>query len=114
MRRPTDKDLQKEFYSGKKKRHTIKNLILTNKDKAILFLSNTISGKTHDLKVAENTMITSLFLKMWDASLTLVLKESKRHQRKRILSNRKRNLRKGNLPLHRKQRIQELVKKEFS
>ncbi|EKO89038.1 transposase, IS4 family [Leptospira interrogans serovar Grippotyphosa str. 2006006986] len=59
IRRPTDKDLQKEFYSGKKKRHTIKNLILTNKDKAILFLSNTISGKTHDLKVAENVMITS-------------------------------------------------------
>ncbi|MCH1913058.1 transposase [Leptospira noguchii] len=59
IRRPTGKDLQKEFYSGKKKRHTIKNLILTNKDKAILFLSNTISGKTHDLKVAENTMITS-------------------------------------------------------
>ncbi|EMK10381.1 DDE family endonuclease domain protein [Leptospira kirschneri] len=50
IRRPTDKDLQKEFYSGKKKRYTIKNLILTNKDKAILFLSNTISGKTHDLK----------------------------------------------------------------
>ncbi|UOG52127.1 transposase family protein [Leptospira noguchii] len=56
---PTGKDLQKEFYSGKKKRHTIKNLILTNKDKTILFLSNTISGKTHDLKVAENKMITS-------------------------------------------------------
>ncbi|UOG33010.1 transposase family protein [Leptospira noguchii] len=30
--RPTDKDLQKESYSGKKKRHTIKNLILTNKE----------------------------------------------------------------------------------
>ncbi|WP_332307795.1 transposase family protein [Leptospira interrogans] len=59
IRRLTDKDIQKEFYSGKKKRHTIKNLILTNKDKAILFLSNTISGKTHDLKVAENAMITS-------------------------------------------------------
>ncbi|WP_244894472.1 transposase family protein [Leptospira alexanderi] len=59
IRRPTDKDLQKEFYSGKKKRHTIKNLISSNKDKAILFLSNTISGKTHDLKVAENAMITS-------------------------------------------------------
>ncbi|EMS88372.1 hypothetical protein [Leptospira noguchii] len=30
--RPTDKDLQKKFYSGKKKRHTIKNLLLTNKE----------------------------------------------------------------------------------
>nr|WP_025181103.1 transposase family protein [Leptospira interrogans] len=42
IRRPTNKDLQKEFYSGKKKKHTIKNLILTNKDKVILFLSNTM------------------------------------------------------------------------
>ncbi|UOG55306.1 transposase family protein [Leptospira noguchii] len=30
--RPMNKDLQKESYSGKKKRHTIKNLILTNKE----------------------------------------------------------------------------------
>ncbi|WP_426580205.1 transposase family protein [Leptospira interrogans serovar Szwajizak] len=67
IRRPTNKDLQKEFYSGKKKKHTIKNLILTNKDKVILFLSN--------------TMITLRFLKMWHASLTLVLKELKRHQK---------------------------------
>ncbi|EMJ58443.1 DDE family endonuclease domain protein [Leptospira interrogans serovar Valbuzzi str. Duyster] len=114
IRRPTDKDLQKEFYSGKKKRHTIKNLILTNKDKAILFLSNTISGKTHDLKVAENVMITSAIPKVSHASLTLVLKELKRHQRKRILSNPKINLRKENLPPNKKQRIEELVKKEFS
>ncbi|WP_367648990.1 transposase family protein [Leptospira interrogans] len=49
IRRPTDKDLQKEFYSGKNKRHMIKNLILTNKDKAILFLSNTISGAKHTI-----------------------------------------------------------------
>nr|WP_230458144.1 MULTISPECIES: transposase family protein [Leptospira] len=33
--------------------------MFTNKDKAILFLSNTISGKTHDLKVVENTIIVS-------------------------------------------------------
>ena len=39
IRRPMNKDSQKEFYSGKKKRHTHKNLILTNKDKAILFLT---------------------------------------------------------------------------
>ncbi|MDI7201746.1 transposase family protein [Leptospira santarosai] len=32
---------------------------MTNKDKAILFLSRMISGKTHDLKVVENTMIVS-------------------------------------------------------
>ena len=55
VRRPVNKDLQKEFYSGKKKRHTYKNLILTNKEKAILFLSETVSGKTHDMKIAKDT-----------------------------------------------------------
>lgn len=55
IRRPKNKDDQKEFYSGKKKRHTHKNLILTNKDKAILFLSETISGKTHDITIARDT-----------------------------------------------------------
>lgn len=55
IRRPTNKDSQKEFYSGKKKRHTHKNLILTNKEKAILFLSETVSGKTHDMKIAKET-----------------------------------------------------------
>ncbi|ALE37908.1 transposase [Leptospira interrogans serovar Hardjo-prajitno] len=114
LRRPTDKDLQKEFYSGKKKRHTIKNLILTNKDKAILFLSNTISDKTHDLKVAENVMITSAIPKDVACVLKSGFEGIKRHQRKRILSNPKRNLRKGNLPPNKKQRIEELVKKEFS
>jgi len=55
IRRPKNKDDQKEFYSGKKKRHTHKNLIITNKDKAILFLSETISGKTHDITMARDT-----------------------------------------------------------
>jgi hypothetical protein len=55
IRRPKNKDNQKEFYSGKKKRHTHKNLILTNNEKAILFLSETISGKTHDITIARDT-----------------------------------------------------------
>jgi len=55
VRRPMNKDSQKEFYSGKKKRHTHKNLILTDKDKAVLFLSETVSGKTHDMKIAKDT-----------------------------------------------------------
>jgi hypothetical protein len=55
IRRPINKDSQKEFYSGKKKRHTHKNLLLTNKEKAILFLSETVSGKTHDMRLAKDT-----------------------------------------------------------
>lgn len=46
--RPKDKDKQKETYSGKKKRHTRKNLVITEKNKRIGFLGRTVSGKTHD------------------------------------------------------------------
>lgn len=59
IRRPKNKDDQKEFYSGKKKRHTHKNLILTDKEKAILFLSETVSGKTHDITIARETSFIS-------------------------------------------------------
>jgi hypothetical protein len=55
IRRPSNKQKQKDYYSGKKKRHTHKNLILTNKEKAILFVSETVSGKTHDMTLAQDT-----------------------------------------------------------
>lgn len=58
IRKPKNKDNQKEFYSAKKKRHTHKNLILTNKQKAILFLSETISGKPHDITITRPKRIT--------------------------------------------------------
>lgn len=34
--------LSERFYSRKKKRHKHKNLVLTNKEKVILFLSETV------------------------------------------------------------------------
>ncbi|EKO04944.1 transposase, IS4-like family protein [Leptospira interrogans serovar Pyrogenes str. L0374] len=114
IRRPTDKDLQKEFYSGKKKRHTIKNLILTNKDKAILFLSNTISGKTHDLKVAENVMITSAVPKDVACVLDSGFEGIEKTSKKTNIIKPKKKPKKRELPPNKKQRIEKLVKKEFS
>jgi hypothetical protein len=46
--RPKDKQKQKDNYSGKKKRHTRKNLVITEKNKRVGFLGRTVSGKTHD------------------------------------------------------------------
>lgn len=46
--RPKDKDQQKNNYSGKKKRHTKKNIIITDKNKRVGFLSDTANGKEHD------------------------------------------------------------------
>jgi len=45
--RPSDPDVQKEFYSGKKN-HTIKNLIVRDLNNTILYLSQTWEGKMHD------------------------------------------------------------------
>lgn len=46
--RPSDYALQKEFFSGKKKDHTFKNLILSNACREILVLSKTKPGRNHD------------------------------------------------------------------
>lgn len=48
MQRPKDKARQKNNYSGKKKRHTRKNIVITDKNKRIGFLGKTANGKEHD------------------------------------------------------------------
>lgn len=50
-RRPKDPEKQKNHYSGKKKRHTIKNIVGSDKKKRILMVSETVEGKTHDYKM---------------------------------------------------------------
>jgi hypothetical protein len=51
--RPVDNEQQKEPYSGKKKRHTVKNAVIITASCLILFVSPTVSGKTHDKKIAD-------------------------------------------------------------
>jgi hypothetical protein len=51
--RPVDADEQKEQYSGKKKRHTVKNAVVISISCLILFVSQTVPGKTHDKKMAD-------------------------------------------------------------
>ena len=56
--RPKDTELQKLYYSGKKKVHTLKNLLLINALCKIIFLSATEEGKKHDKKVADEAQYT--------------------------------------------------------
>ena len=42
-------------YSGKKKDHTVKNVLLVNAPLTILFLSDTYGGRVHDKRIAEAT-----------------------------------------------------------
>jgi len=53
--RPKDKVKQKQYYSGKKKRHTLKNLVVITALCYILLLTLTCEGKKHDKKVADET-----------------------------------------------------------
>ena len=51
IQRPKNAERQRADYSGKKKRHTRKNLIITTRAKRIGFLSKTVSGKEHDMMI---------------------------------------------------------------
>jgi len=48
VKRPKDKKRQKKRYSGKKKHHTVKNMVVSGKKKNILMISRTVAGKEHD------------------------------------------------------------------
>src|SRR5712692_3638314 len=53
--RPQDPPQQAECYSGKKKDHTVKNVLLVNALLTILFLSATYGGRAHDKRIADAT-----------------------------------------------------------
>jgi len=56
--RPKDSNKQKESYSGKKKRHTVKNTIITTMTKLILFIGQTFTGRNHDYKIFKDEFPT--------------------------------------------------------
>lgn len=51
--RPSDSEAQTDLYSGKKKRHTVKNGVIATFLGAVIFVSATVSGRTHDKTIAE-------------------------------------------------------------
>lgn len=60
INRPKDNEKQKHYYSGKKKRHTVKNQLVVNpRTKKILAISDTVEGKRHDKKIMEEDLLFS-------------------------------------------------------
>lgn len=60
IRRPKDPKDQTHFYSGKRKRHTVKNqLVVHPHTRRILAVSDTVEGKRHDKKLLEDDAILS-------------------------------------------------------
>lgn len=58
MVRPTDPVAQRLYYSGKKKQHTLKNILVIAVSGKVIFLSLTCEGKKHDKKVADEAGYT--------------------------------------------------------
>ena len=59
LQRPTDPIKQREKYSGKKKSHTDKNLLLVNENtRRVVYLSPTVEGKKHDSRAAKEAAIS--------------------------------------------------------
>jgi hypothetical protein len=51
--RPTKPKSERRMYSGKKKAHTRKNIVMTDETKRILMVSPTKSGRRHDKRLAD-------------------------------------------------------------
>ena len=49
--RPKNNQLQKKYYSGKKKRHTVKNTLISDTKRRVIFLGRTFKGSSHDYKI---------------------------------------------------------------
>ncbi len=47
-RRPSKDEEQKELYSGKKKRHTVKNTVIATGERIIIYVGKTFAGRRHD------------------------------------------------------------------
>lgn len=57
--RPKNAEKQKEHYSGKKKAHTDKNILLVNSQtRKVVYLSPTEGGQKHDKRMVDDTPIT--------------------------------------------------------
>ncbi len=52
--RPGDKKEQKAYYSGKKRTHTVKNILIIHPEgRKVCYLSQTTEGKKHDKKICD-------------------------------------------------------------
>lgn len=69
IQRPKDRAKQKENYSGKKKAHTRKNILIVDKNRQIGYLSPPAEGKKHDYGMFKERFPPGLFPK----SITLWL-----------------------------------------
>ena len=54
IQRPKDKDERKDYYSGKRKKHTIKHEVVSTAKRRIIHVSNLYPGKVHDKTIIDS------------------------------------------------------------
>ena len=54
IQRPKDPETQTAYYSGKKKRHTVKNNLIINADCKVVLLTPSCEGRRHDKHIADS------------------------------------------------------------
>lgn len=59
--RPARRDRQRFYYSGKKKRHTIKTQIISNKNGIIFDTFSGVEGKRHDFRTFQDSQADKIF-----------------------------------------------------
>lgn len=59
--RPKNNRLQKKYYSGKKKRHTVKNTMISDTKRRVIFLGHTFKGSLHDYNIFKKELPPSQF-----------------------------------------------------
>lgn len=57
IQRPKDKKRQNKLYSGKKKRHMKKSILVVTEEKKILILTKTKSARRHDKRLADKELL---------------------------------------------------------
>lgn len=66
---------QENYYSGKKKRHTVKNLAIVSLTGIVLWISSTVEGKIHDKKLADSVNLPNNIALMADLGFKGLEKE---------------------------------------
>jgi hypothetical protein len=57
VQRPQNRERQKEYYSGKKKRHTCKQITVSTRKKRVIILTKTRAGNIHDKRLLQESEI---------------------------------------------------------
>ena len=74
VQRPKDKKKQKERYSGKKRKHTQKNIVAASRKKEILVLGKTHGGQQHDYPMLKKNKLPQVIPKKVKTYLDLGFK----------------------------------------